>query len=666
MTRTKQNQEPPSSPSPGGDPLMDYPFDLYQRTRDIAQCVETIAAETGRDRLRILDVGGFRIDAAERENLLLQEFLPNHRINSLDLVDSFAPGYVKGDGTQLPFKDGSFDVVVTSDVYEHVPADLREKFMRNLVRVSNGFVVLGAPFYTEKAALAEEILFEYVHKILHVEQAQLKEHIENGLPDAQALGKLLEQWGMDSICFDSGNINNWVLMMMVKHYLITIPGSQKLHTMLDRFHNKSFYESDHRGTGYRKVFVVAKEKGPDSEAILKKIDALFAAYRESETSPSWETADLGHIQLMLSLEELRTRRMFQEKDRIIAQQAAKLDEFNRMRKTRLYNFINFFGKHMFSPVVRLLRFFLAKLQQMGRVMGGKRRHPYLSISSGAYRRWIEKNTPPETEMEAIKQASANLSYRPRISVVVPVYNTAKEWLEQALESVRAQVYDNWELCLVNDGSTEDHVHVTLERFRAMDTRIRVKHLGWNRGIARATNEALSMASGEFIAFMDSDDTLHPMALHEIASFLNEQKDADLIYTDEDKLTLDGQRRKPVFKPGWSPELFLSYNYINHLTVCRSSLLDKTGGFRPEFDWSQDYDLYLRLTENTDKIYHLPKVLYHWRAVPGSSAARIDIRTQALDSSKQVLMETLRRRGVDGYVTVGLQPGTFKVKGRKGT
>jgi len=311
--------------------------------------------------------------------------------------------------------------------------------------------------------------------------------------------------------------------------------------------------------------------------------------------------------------------------------------------------------------IRFPRFFLAKIVQFWWVLTGTRRHPFLSISSRAYERWIKKNAPTEQQMAEFKKKSRHFRYRPLIGIVVPVYNTERPWLEKAVESVLNQVYENWELCLVNDGSTKDHVWKTLETFKKMDQRIKVKHLKGNRGIARASNEALAMADGEYIAFMDSDDELHPLSLFEVAALLNDRPDADVIYTDEDKLTLEGKRKKPVFKSDWSPGLLLTYNYINHLTVCRKQLIDAVGGFRPAFNWSQDYDLYLRVTEKSDRVFHIPRVLYHWRTIPDSSASRVDFRTEALEKSKGLLKETLRRRGIHGIVTEGLQPGTFKIK-----
>lgn len=313
---------------------------------------------------------------------------------------------------------------------------------------------------------------------------------------------------------------------------------------------------------------------------------------------------------------------------------------------------------------RSFRFFLARMYELSRVLTGARKHPFISVNTRAYQRWIAKHEPGKKERKEWDKKNRGFTYKPVISIVVPVYNTEPQWLDKAVASVLNQVYENWELCLVNDGSPGTHVRETLEKWKTnQNNKIKVKHLEHNRGIAAASNEALAMAKGEFIAFMDSDDELHPLALFEVVKLLNHHPEADVIYTDEDKLTLDGQRKKPVFKSGWSPALFLTYNYINHLTVCRKTLIDQVGGFRPEFNWSQDYDLYLRITEKTDNIFHIPQVLYHWRTIPGSSASKVDIRTEALEKSKQLLSETLRRRGMNGLVTEGLRPGTFRVKKR---
>jgi glycosyltransferase involved in cell wall biosynthesis len=648
--------------------LLNYPFDLYQRTRDLREMVEIICRETGKEKLRILDVGGFRIDAEERDDLLLNEFLPGHQVFCVDLVKSTVPGYIQADGTQLPLKKDAVDLVVTSDVFEHVPPEAREKFLDNLLRVvhAGGFVILGAPFYSGKNALAEQILFEYIRKVLHTEHEQLKEHLDNRLPDADRLKQWIRDRGLDYICFDCTNLNSWLFMMMIKHYLLSIPDSDRLHNMLDRFYNMSFYESDHAGEGYRKFFVIAREKA--SIEALKQIGGHFSAYAGDEkhhrrSLDALAGGDLSHIRMMLDFEALKTRSLLDEKEGMIRHLSAQVEALQRMRSTRVYRVMQFFNGIFISPFLFWGRQLLGKMVQVGQVITGKRRHPLLTISEKSYRRWLKKHEPAEAETRELKKEMEAFQITPLISVVVPVYNTPREWLEGAIESVLSQWYENWELCMVNDGSTGGYVREILDYYSRKDPRIRVKHLNRNRGIARASNEALALAdtTSEFIAFMDSDDVLHPMALFEVVKFLNKNPDADLIYTDEDKLTLDNRRRRPEFKPGWSPDRFLTYNYINHLTVCRKTWVDRVGGFRARYNWSQDYDLYLRITEKTDKIYHIPGILYHWREIPGSSASKVDIRPEAQAKSMELLTETLQRRGIKGVVKKGLRAGTFKVK-----
>ena len=177
-----------------------------------------------------------------------------------------------------------------------------------------------------------------------------------------------------------------------------------------------------------------------------------------------------------------------------------------------------------------------------------------------------------------------------------------------------QVYDNWELCIADGGSPERQVRKVLEEYTAKDLRIKVNFLPQNKGIAGNSNEALSLATGEFVALLGHNDELAPFALYEVVRCLNENADSDFIYSDRDKIAASGKRRfEPFFKPDWSPELMLSANYLTHLCVIRKSLIDEAGGFSTETDGVQDWDLFLRVTEKTQRIHHIPKILYHWRA-----------------------------------------------------
>lgn len=250
---------------------------------------------------------------------------------------------------------------------------------------------------------------------------------------------------------------------------------------------------------------------------------------------------------------------------------------------------------------------------------------------------------------------------PVVSVIVPVYDTDPNALECAIESVRAQSYPHWQLCLANDASSAPHVARTLARYAAMDTRIRVATRERRGGIAAATNSALALANGPLTAFLDHDDALTPDALWVVVSAWLETG-FDVCYSDEDKL-VDGRRAVPFFKPAYSPERLLAQNYICHFLVVRSELLRSVGGPRSEFDGSQDHDLILRLLDHTDRVVHLPRVLYHWRAAASSTASDASAKPEAWGRGLEAVRAALVRRGVEATVSFGMISGSYTVRRR---
>ncbi len=243
-----------------------------------------------------------------------------------------------------------------------------------------------------------------------------------------------------------------------------------------------------------------------------------------------------------------------------------------------------------------------------------------------YEVWIENNSLNDQMRQLIRDQQAKFDYRPLISIVIPVYNVAEKWLQIAIDSIKNQLYDNWEICLADDASPKPHVVPFLQQMEASDDRIKVFYRKENGNISAATNSALSIATGEYIAFMDNDDELAEHAFYEIVAALNQNPDIDILYTDEDKVSEEGKRYNPFFKPDWSPELLLSFNYFNHLLCVRKTIVDKVGGLRTAFDGAQDYDFILRIVEQSQKVHHIPKVLYHWRALEGSIAAQGDAKS----------------------------------------
>ncbi|WP_088890484.1 glycosyltransferase [Leptolyngbya ohadii] len=266
-----------------------------------------------------------------------------------------------------------------------------------------------------------------------------------------------------------------------------------------------------------------------------------------------------------------------------------------------------------------------------------------------YERWMQKHTPQAEDLKQMKQIAQMMAYKPLISVIVPVYNTPEAFLRDAIESVLAQVYPHWELCLADDASPDPHVREVLEEYAGKDDRIKVVFREENGHISRCSNSALELATGEYIALLDHDDTLPPEALYEVAFLLNQHPEADMVYSDEDKLDASGKRCHPYFKPDWCPDTFLSWMYTCHLGVYRRSVINEISGFRVGYEGSQDYDLVLRFTEKTDKIFHIPKILYHWRIHEQSAASGIEAKPYAYIAAEKAIAEALERRGTPGRV-----------------
>ncbi|RCV65570.1 Glycosyltransferase, partial [Methanophagales archaeon] len=288
---------------------------------------------------------------------------------------------------------------------------------------------------------------------------------------------------------------------------------------------------------------------------------------------------------------------------------------------------------------------------------------YLKVKD-PYEIWIQRNEPTKEKMDAYKKESRSFNYRPKISIVTPVWNIEEKLLRAAIESVLNQVYDNWELCLVDGGSTKPHVKTILKEYAKNDSRIKVIFLSENKGIAGNSNAALSLATGEFVTFLDHDDELAPVTLYEIVNLLNENPDFDYIYSDDDKIDERGKRKEPFFKPDWSPDTFLSCNYPIHITAIRKSLLDLVNGFRKGYDGSQDYDLFLRVTERIGKnrIAHIPKILYHWRTIATSAASSLEAKPYAYTAAKKALKDAAVRRRIETEDVIdGIWIGSYRFK-----
>ncbi len=276
-----------------------------------------------------------------------------------------------------------------------------------------------------------------------------------------------------------------------------------------------------------------------------------------------------------------------------------------------------------------------------------------------YGPWYEAYIPTEAELE--KQRKRRFAYEPLISVAVPAYCTPEKFLVQMIDSLKAQTYGNWELCIANGSPKDEAMKRVLDSY-AGDARIRVSILTENKGIAGNTNAALDMAKGEFVGLLDHDDLLAPNALYEVVKAFNEDQELDAVYTDEDKVTTElDEHFQPHLKPNFNLDLLRSNNYICHFFVARRSVVKKAGGFRQEFDGAQDHDFIFRCVENSRKVGHIPEILYHWRTHKASTADNPASKMYAFDAGKRAIEAHLKRTGSEGTVSHTPDLGFFRVK-----
>ena len=276
----------------------------------------------------------------------------------------------------------------------------------------------------------------------------------------------------------------------------------------------------------------------------------------------------------------------------------------------------------------------------------------LFINQNEYIKWFEKNS---NEID-----HKSFDYNPLISFIVPTYNVSSSLLSECLDSLLNQTYENFEICIADDNSTLEETILTLKKYEN-NSKIKVIYRKENGMISKASNSAISMASGEFIVLVDNDDVVEKDALYYFVEQLNINKNLDLIYSDEDKIDYKGRYMEPHFKPDYSPDTFMCVNYICHLTCLRKSIVDELGGFRSEYDGSQDYDLFLRFTERTDNIYHVRKILYHWRQTDTSTSGYLGNKSYAYVAGKRALEDALKRRGIKGTVIDNPKVSTYLVK-----
>lgn len=287
----------------------------------------------------------------------------------------------------------------------------------------------------------------------------------------------------------------------------------------------------------------------------------------------------------------------------------------------------------------------------------RRRQRTDATEQDEYGRWFARHRVSAEEAAKLREQSRTFSYRPLLSILTPTFNPNDEFLTGAIESVIAQAYENWELILVDDGSSDSRAHALLKNLGQRDARIQIG-VQEHGGISSALNTGLARARGDWIALLDHDDLLEPDALFRAIELMQNDREADVIYSDEDKI-VDGKLAAPLLKPDWSPEFFRTHDYLGHFVVMRRDLA--RAEFRSEFDGAQDYDLLLRISEKTDRIRHIPRVLYHWRRTAESTAHNIRRKPGALEAGRRAIEEHLVRRQENARVTIDWETHLYRVR-----
>lgn len=313
----------------------------------------------------------------------------------------------------------------------------------------------------------------------------------------------------------------------------------------------------------------------------------------------------------------------------------RFEKLIRLMKKGFY--FAWYRHHFLIPPKTLIRY-MKSFHQIAKLNNGTTSNLY--EDKKAYANWLK------THQEQVTYET--LSYQPLISVVIPVYNVSKQLLDECIQSILNQSYQNFEICLADDHSTNEETIHALKSYET-NPKIKIEYRKENGMISKATNTAIGIAHGEYIMLVDNDDTIDKDAMYYMVKALNQNEEYDLLYSDEDRIDFSNDRCKPHFKPNYSIDTLMSLNYISHLTMIRKSIIDQLGGFRSEYDGSQDYDLILRVTEMTNRICHIPKILYHWRETSTSTASYLGNKDYTKDASLHALQDALKRRNIKGEV-----------------
>ncbi|NFG41554.1 glycosyltransferase [Clostridium botulinum] len=817
---------------------MGTPFDQYQRYFNTKKLVELIR-ENEKRIFRILEVGA-------NEHKMLEKFLPNDNITYLDieLPEKLLndPKYILGDATNMSLNDNEYDMVIALDVFEHIPLEKREEFIKELYRVSKVCFIIAAPFYSEEVQQAEKRLNELFKVIYDKDYRWLQEHINNGLPNMPETKKIFGDMNIKYSVYEHGNLDIWEKLTRI-HFLSVLNKELENYRMyIDEYYNRYIEPYDYNSNSYRKFIIgykknihinmnqfnsstIPKENIEKLKELVAEFDILFnnkaikqekhdivnilknfiiekeqtlvtrlenlrlenendyvkiylksqEKYSEEESiaiqldeanNILYKEVELGNLnnteairidpsinscvinilelkgilndgkvvdlipniktngeilirdnnyifkgkdpqiliednenikklyKLIISIKYISKNTQsillledFIEENKRLNEITKKLDVENKkileelknmyeiaQEKEKLEQYLSKTLEHVNKleeicrsltikgRIKRILKKFEIKKDSILYLIIKNPRLIFrgLSVMSGTGIKGLKSKIKAKklslhatlnyenqqsiqqekVSVEEIKNSIDQFKYKPKFSIIMPVYNVDPKWLKKAITSITNQTYPYWQICIANDCSTN------IETIRYIDNikneKIKIINLDKNTGISDASNSAVRISDGEYLILMDNDDEMREEALYEVANAINKYN-PDILYSDEDKITIEGERRFPFLKPDWSQDLLYSQMYICHLLTIKRKIFEQVGGFRTEFNGSQDYDLMLRMSDITQNIYHIPKILYSWREIPTSTAINPGSKPYAHIAGLKALDEHLKHK-----------------------
>jgi GT2 family glycosyltransferase len=650
------------------DDLAGRDYDLTSRHVLVASLIQALLPAGG----RILDIGG--------ADGLTARTLPRHSVITLDVLSGGVD--VVASGAQLPFRAGSFAACVVLDVLEHVPALVRAELIEESARIADVLVFTG-PLQSPEVEAAEAHQRHVFEAMFGRPHPWLQEHADCGLPSRVAVETQLGNLGFSTVAFGSNPLGLWSALLFNSHVALRLGLDTDTRPLRSGLLRDFLNTADGTAPSYRHIVVAARGR-PDLDEIAFGIAPQSSPRLVSEAIAKTEITtgrviDSGMRLLESARQELAAgwEDTMEMVNRLRRENAAKIDEYDSAldaARAGWKNSVDRIGEleenlHAVDQALvdanralvdanraqdRLEELLLLDPDIWRRPLSGPpvqaaTAEDVLRNPVEPYHRWIERHP---TSAEITEPG-------PRFSLIVPVFNPIARFLEAVIRSVRNQTYPQWELILY-DVSTEPHVDPICRRFAALDDRIRVVQ-GDNLGIAANTNTAAAAASGEWLALLDHDDLLAPEALSILAASITASPEADFVYSDEDKIDGIDHRSDPFFKPGWSPDLLRTVNYITHLAAIRRNLWERVEGMREGFDGAQDYELFLRATHEASRIEHVPEVLYHWRVHEGSTAGDVRQKPQAHRAGRKALESFLDSTEPGAWVEPGPGPTSHRVR-----